>query len=85
MIKYEGSVFNQRETQDTGIAYVNATVTVRKTFTGAKASLFVDDGITPTGNPVKSDSLGNYSFYVDSGEYNIILNEGLVTEKVQHC
>ena len=82
MIKYEGSVFNQRETQDTGIAYVNATVTVRKTFTGAKASLFVDDGITPTGNPVKSDSLGNYSFYVDSGEYNIILNEGLVTEKV---
>lgn len=81
MIKYEGSVFNQRETKDTGIAFVNATVTVRKTFTGAKAPLYSDDGITAIDNPTKTDALGNYEFYVDSGEYNIILNEGTVNEK----
>jgi|GEM_PF-2630850 len=80
MIKYEGSVFNQRESLATGIAFVNATVTVRKTYTGEKAALFSDDGVTAIDNPVNSDSLGNYAFYIDSGEYNIVINEGLITE-----
>lgn len=82
MIKYEGSVFNQRDTLATGNAYVNATVTVRKTFTGEKAALYSDNGVTPIDNPIKSDTRGNYKFWCEAGEYNIILNEGKAQEVV---
>lgn len=81
MIYYEGSVINQFDDAVTGNAFFNATITVRKHFTNALAELYSDDGVTPTDNPVKSNSLGDYSFYVSAGVYRLVVNEGTVQQK----
>lgn len=76
MIKYEASVLNQFDSEASGNAFVGVSVTVRKSQTGEKATLYSDNGITEIENPTITNSLGDYSFYISQGEYSIILDEG---------
>lgn len=81
MIKYEGSVFNQIPEKTNGIAFANATVTIRKQRTGAKADLYIDDFVTPAENPLTASLTGDYEFYAAPGQYRFIFNEGTSYEK----
>lgn len=77
MIHYEGSAFNQYDSEDSGNAYAGATVTVRDAFTGAKATLYSDNGTTETTNPVTAGNDGAFDFWVVAGDYNLVFNEGV--------
>jgi len=51
------------------------------TSTGAVASLFSDNGVTPKANPVTTNSDGEYSFYAADGIYTLYLSgSGYVSE-----
>ncbi|MHB8392316.1 MAG: right-handed parallel beta-helix repeat-containing protein [Acidobacteriaceae bacterium] len=47
------------------------TITVYLHGTSTKATLYSDDGVTTTTNPIVSDSLGRYAFYVTDGRYDL--------------
>ena len=52
------------------------TVTVRKVSDNSLATLFSDNGVTPTTNPLNTDFKGKAFFYAANDRYNIIINEG---------
>lgn len=83
MIHYEGTAFNQYDDAASGNAYAGATITLRDAFTGAKAQLYSDNGITPIDNPITASNDGSFDFWVVAGDYNIVFNEGMTTEKTQ--
>lgn len=68
-----------------GMALGGISVTVRVANaipgTGALASLFSNNGGTPTTNPVVSDSVGTYSFYVANGRYDLTFSGPGITTK----
>ena len=74
MIKYIDSVFNKFASRANGIAAVGATITVRFSHNGAKASLYEDDKVTARSNPVTADDNGKFYFTVAGGVYNLIFN-----------
>ena len=80
MKKYLNSVVAQFDTTQGGNAALGTTVTVRLVETGAKATIYSDNGVTVIDNPLAVDSKGNYEFYAADGRYNIIQDEGLPTE-----
>lgn len=80
MKKYLNSVVAQFDTTQGGNAALGTSVTVRLVSTGAKATIFSDNGVTTKENPFKVDNKGNYEFYAPDGRYNIIQDEGLPTE-----
>lgn len=41
---------------------------------GALATIYADDGVTPTANPITSDNKGYFEFYAADGLYNIFVN-----------
>lgn len=80
MRKYSDSIVIKFDTSSTGNAGSGKPITVYDTGTLIKAFLFMDDQITPLGNPVFADDEGNYSFTVDDGTYDLVIDEGLLTE-----
>lgn len=65
--------FNVIQNQN-GLAVPGALVTVNLAGTGTAATIFSDDGITPTTNPVTTDALGRFSFYIADGRYDLIVS-----------
>lgn len=68
MQKYQNNV-----TSRTGDAVSGAAVAVRVSG-GALATIYADDGVTPTANPITSDNKGYFEFYAADGLYNIFVN-----------
>ncbi len=72
---FESGLLNQN-----GQPIRNASVAVYTASTLNLASLFSDNGVTPTGNPVMSDVNGRFSFYVATGTYDLTISgSGLTT------
>tara|TARA_R110002033_G_C3897243_1_gene239808 strand:- start:34090 stop:36003 length:1914 start_codon:yes stop_codon:yes gene_type:complete len=80
MKKYLNSVVAKFDTTQSGNAATGTTITVRVNGTGAKAAIYSDNGSTAKENPFTVDSNANYEFYAPNGRYNVIQDEGLVTE-----
>ena len=57
-------------------AVVVVTVAAQPPGTGAAASVYSDDGLTPISNTVIADNLGRFSFYVPSGKYDLAISGG---------
>lgn len=68
MQKYQNNV-----TSRTGDAVSGAAVAVRLPG-GALATIYADDGVTPTANPITSDNKGYFEFYAADGTYDISVN-----------
>lgn len=75
MRRYNNSVVQQFDTQESGNAGAGTPITVRNQ-DNSLASIFADSGVTPLDNPLRADDKGNYFFYVADGTYNLILEEG---------
>lgn len=56
---------------NTGVAVAGASVTVKNYPSGTAATIYSDDGITPTANPLTTDSTGRFSFYAADGHYSL--------------
>jgi hypothetical protein len=76
MQRYNNSVVLKFDSESSGNAAANIPVTVRVAETGFKATIYSDNGVTETDNPVITDDLGNYGFYGADGIYNIVINDG---------
>src|SRR5258708_258456 len=59
-------------------AAAGALVTVFRAGTLTLATIFVDDGITPTPNPVSADTLGRFAFYAADGRYDLQISGGTI-------
>lgn len=57
-----------------GIPVSGASVTIYYTGTTTKPTIYSDDGVTPITNPVTTNSLGRYGFYVDDGRYDLVIS-----------
>lgn len=83
MQRYNNTVVNP-----TGLAIAGASilVTVAATppGTGAPASVFGDDGITPVSNTVVADNLGRFAFFVPDGKYDLTISGGTPTITVPY-
>lgn len=51
----------------------SASVLVRTYPAGMPATLYSDNGVTPTANPTTTDALGLFSFYAPDGRYSITI------------
>lgn len=60
----------------TGQAILGASITLKLSGTNTNAVIYSDDGITPIANPVTTDSLGRFSFFVADGLYDLIVSAG---------
>lgn len=59
-----------------GVPVDSATVTVYLTGTATLATLYSDDALTAQANPFTTSSIGEYSFYVEDGVYDITFSGG---------
>lgn len=66
MQRYTDNVISQN-----GAPVVGASVAVFAHGTLTPASLFSDDGITPLGNPLQTNPLGEFWFYAADGRYDL--------------
>lgn len=68
-----------------GNAVAGAEVYVRKQSDNTLASLYSDNGITPTSNPVTTDNDGEFSFYAGDLTYKLqVYIEGVQQQEVNH-
>lgn len=75
--------YNNNAQDSQGNALVTATVTVYAQGTTNKATIYSDNGITPTGTlgVTTTDSLGEFFFYAANGRYDIAISKtGIVTQ-----
>jgi len=79
MATYNNSIVLQFDDIATGNAGADKFVTVYITGTSIKPDL-TDVGLNPISNPVQADDEGNYTFTLDSGNYDLVIDENLVTE-----
>lgn len=79
MRTYENSVVNKFSTDTNGNAGAGSLVTVYNSGGLVKASLFSTAGAAIT-NPLAADEEGNYSFKVADGTYDLVINEGALSE-----
>ncbi len=70
MQRYHGVVL---DTVGEGVA---TTVTVKIKATGAAATIYSDEGVTPKTNPTTSDASGNFDFYAADGDYILEAGNG---------
>lgn len=56
-----------------GNAVAAATITVTLAGTATVATIYSDDGITTTSNPLTSDATGNFDFYAADGRYDVVI------------
>lgn len=68
MIKFYGKAKNLD-----GVAVSGASATIVDSLTLSNADLFCDDTGTPLANPVTADTNGVFWFYVEPGDFNIIV------------
>ena len=80
MATYNNSIVIQFDSEVTGNAGANKFVTVYDTGTLTKPSL-TDVNLVPIDNPVQADDEGNYTFTLISGDYDLVIDEDLATEK----
>ena len=78
MNTYNNSVVVKFVTKVNGNAGVLTPVTVYLTGTTTKANLFSPAG-DPIDNPVFTNSTGNYTFDIEDGTYDIVINEGFLS------
>jgi hypothetical protein len=83
MRRYQDRVVNQ-----VGVPVASATVTVRVANatpgTGALATIYSDDGITPIGSSqVTTDSRGYFFFYAADGKYDLTITGATVTTLIE--
>ena len=69
MATYNNSIVLQFDDTATGNAGADKFVTVYLTSTTTKADL-TDVNLNPISNPVQADDEGNYTFTLDSGNYD---------------
>ena len=79
MNTYNNSVVVKFDTKVNGNAGVLTPVTVYLTGTATKANLFSPAGAS-IDNPVFTNSTGNYTFDIEDGFYDIVINEGFLSE-----
>lgn len=78
MQKYQNSVANS-----SGRPVANASVAVTTYPAGTTATIYSDNGVTVTANPILTDSNGNFSFYAADGHYSLtITGSGFTTQTV---
>lgn len=82
MKRYNRSIVLQFDSDSTGNGGAELPVTVRDSTTQIIAKVYsANDPILANEiTDLKSDSLGNYTFYVQDGIYDIIINEGLTSQ-----
>lgn len=80
MANYNNSVVVKFDTKENGNAGAGSSVTVYYAGTNTEADI-IHDGSDPTANPLFADAEGNYSFEVNDGFYDIVINEGLLSEQ----
>jgi len=80
MATYNNSVTVKFDTAENGNAGAGASITVYLTGTTTKANI-THSGTPSDGNPMFADANGNYSFEVVSGVYDIVINEGNLSEQ----
>ena len=66
---------------DINTADETTTITVRDYAGDALSTIFSDNVSTPLSNPFNAGAIGGFTFYAANGNYNVIVNEGLATEK----
>jgi hypothetical protein len=71
MTRFEGQVLTQIGTPLSGTTVTVRVANVGAPGTGALATLYSDNGVTPTTNPVTADSNARYWFYIADGKYDI--------------
>jgi hypothetical protein len=77
MQKYQDVVLDRR-----GNVKAGASVLV-STLAGAQATIYSDDGVTETGNPLTTGSDGSFAFYAADGRYTLTISgQGLTTKTV---
>jgi hypothetical protein len=79
MRTYADSVVNKFVTETNGTAGAGALVTVYTAGSTVKAPLFDVLGVAIT-NPLSADDEGNYAFKVADGIYDLVINEGALSE-----
>lgn len=57
-----------------GVPVPGAQVNVYLTGTTNPATLYSDDGVTPTTNPVFTDNLGRFNFFIADGRYDMVIS-----------
>ena len=72
MIKYQDTVLSASATGDKGAPVFQAQVRVLKA-DSTPAQLYSDNGVTTLAQPVLTDSLGRFAFYVADGTYSIVV------------
>jgi len=78
MQRYTDYVTNQN-----GAPVVGASILVLETGTQTPATLYSDDGVTPTANPLTTTALGRFFFYAADGRYDLkISGAGAPTQYV---
>lgn len=75
LTKFNGTLINQFDTKIHGNAAVGKKVGVYIAGTAAKATLTDREG-NPLANPVTTGVRGDYGFWIESGFYDLVLNEG---------
>lgn len=65
-----------------GTPLAGASVDVYNTGTTTPATLYSDDGVTSTANPLTTDASGTFAFYVEDGRYDIRITGTGVTTKL---
>lgn len=63
--------FTENIINQAGVPVSGASVTVFFTGTQNQPTIYSDDGVTPKGNPVMTDTLGRFDFYVADGRYDL--------------
>jgi hypothetical protein len=74
MYHYQNSVTNQN-----GLPVVAAQVTINAAGTQTPATIYSDNGITVKTNPVTTNALGMFDFYVANGRYDLVVTGSSVT------
>ena len=74
MQKYQNNIINTN-----GVPVVGASVTITTYPGGATATLYSDNGVTTTPNPLTTDAFGIFSFYAADGRYSAAITGAGVT------
>lgn len=77
MIRYDGFVIRPVDDPDQGNVAIGVSVAVRVKSTLALANIYSDEaGTLVLDNPLTTNDTGRYSFYADTGDYIIDVEDG---------
>lgn len=75
MQRYVNSIADPK----TGMPIANASVQVNLYPAGTAATIYSDNGITVTTNPLTTDTNGQFSFYAADGRYQLVVTGNNIT------